>query len=97
MATSLHCSKSIIFHCFDQAKIGASQILNQPLDIQAGYAFIGISGPEIIRKKITWIREESSRAGEGPSIISVEVETGILIIFILLFSESWKDFYFGIN
>ena len=53
-------------------------MVTQPLDIQAGYAFIGISGPQIIRKKMTWIREESSRAGDGPSIISVVVDSGKL-------------------
>jgi len=73
----LYNSILLIFLSF-KAKLGASQIVNQHLDVRASYAFVGLSGPEIARKKVTWIREESSRAGDGPSIISVSIETGIL-------------------
>uniref|UniRef100_A0A7M5XPK4 ILEI/PANDER domain-containing protein n=3 Tax=Clytia hemisphaerica TaxID=252671 RepID=A0A7M5XPK4_9CNID len=61
-------------------KIGANQIVSQHLDIRASYAFIGLSGPEIIRKRLPWIREENTRAGDGPSIISVVIDAGQPIV-----------------
>ena len=52
--------------------------MSQHLDVRASYAFIALSGPEIIREKLPWVREEKMRAGDGPRIISVVIDAGVL-------------------
>ena len=65
-----------------QKRIGATQIVNRKLDIRGSYAFVGMSGPSIARNKINWIREEISPAGNGPTIINIDIETGIKQLFL---------------
>ena len=59
--------------CF-KARIGAHGITTDEIEYRSSYAFVGLTGPEKARTKMDWIREENSRAGDGPSIISVNIK-----------------------
>ena len=59
-----------------QSKIGAKDILGG-LERRGSYAFIGLTGPEDARSRLTWLREEVSKAGEGPSVISIMITAGM--------------------
>lgn len=64
--------------CF-QGKIGASEIANDRIEFRSSYAFVGFTGPLQARQRMDWIREENSKAGDGPSIISITIKTGEIL------------------
>ena len=68
-------SPTLCQFCF-KARIGAHGITTDEIEYRSSYAFVGLTGPEKARTKMDWIREENSRAGDGPSIISVNIKAG---------------------
>ena len=59
-----------------QGKLGGEDIVNDILEYRSAYALVGFTGIAAARKQMGWIREELSKAGEGPSVISVQIDCG---------------------